>query len=118
MKKILLDLFILPSIGIYSVILLTNSYINMTYIIYENNYIIIDFWFFLHILNTFILINFYPYKININKYWFYVIFWEIIENFIIPNSFIKLNYFKEDIRDTTGDIIAAIPGSMYLIYKL
>ena len=117
MNKIFIDLLIIPSISIYSVLFFTNSYINMTYIIYKNNYIIIDYWFFLHILNTFILVSMYPYKITIKDYWKFVIIWEIIENIIIPNSLVKLNYFKEDIRDINGDIIAAIPASIYLIYK-
>ena len=54
---------------------------------------------------------------TIKDYWKFVIIWEIIENIIIPNSLVKLNYFKEDIRDINGDIIAAIPASIYLIYK-
>ena len=42
--------------------------------------------------------------------------WEIIENILIPNIFNNLNYFKEDIRDTTGDIIAALPAFIILYF--
>lgn len=50
------------------------------------------------------------------KFWYIVFGWEVIENVFIPNLSKDLYYFKEDTRDTFGDIIAAIPGYMLLYF--
>ena len=122
-KKNIIDFFLLPLMGIFIVIYLSNlKYINIKYIFYNNNYILIDYWFFIHIFNAFIGVLFYPYKLSIKKLWFFVNGWEIIENIIMPELVIpNINYnicnFRESIKDITGDLIAPIPATLLLYYK-
>ena len=94
----------------------------MKYILYNNNYIIIDCWFFIHVFNAFMGVLVYPYKLNIKKLWFFVIGWEIIENIIMPELVIpNINYnicnFSESWKDITGDLIAPVPATLLLYYK-
>ena len=114
--NILLDYCLLPFSGFFIVTYLTSLNFDFTYKLYDNYFIIIDYWFFIHILNTNLIIIFYPYKLNNLKFWYIIFGWEFIENILIPNIFTKYIYFKEDIRDTFGDIIAAIPA-FYLLNK-
>lgn len=128
-KKHIIDFFILPLIGIFIVFYLSSfKCINFQYIFYSNNYILIDYWFFIHILNTFIGVLFYPYKLSIKNLWFFVIGWEIIENILMPEIVIpninynfNMNYnltiFRETLKDLTGDLIAPIPATLFLYYK-
>ena len=114
-KIFIIDYILLPLSGIYSVKLLTKNF-DFTYKLYVNNFIIIDYWFFMHVLNTNIIVFYYPYKLTIYKFWYFVFMWEIIENILIPNTFNKLIYFKEDTRDTMGDIVAALPAFIILYF--
>ena len=66
-----------------------------------------------HVLNTYLIILFYPYKLSNYKFWYIVFGWEFIENILICNSFKKLDYFKENIRD----IVAALPAFHFLYLK-
>lgn len=116
-KSFILDFLMLPLSGISLVIYLTNSKYNVEYILYENNFIIIDYWFLIHVINTNFIVLLYPFELNLFKFWYIVFGWEFIENILIPSLFINLYYFKEEYRDIFGDIIAAIPGSCYLYYK-
>ena len=97
--SLFIDYLVLPLCSIKIVYILTNTNFNFMYSLYENNYIIIDYWFYIHVINS----NF-------------ILSWEIIENIIIPNLFKELYYYKEQPRDIFGDIVAAIPGSIYLTY--
>ena len=119
-KQYIIDLLLLPCISIYIVIFLSNY--NVKYILYNNEYIIIDYWFFIHIVNTTLIVLFYPYKLTIYKFWTLVLGWELIENIIMPEIIIpNINYnicnFKENTKDTMGDLLAAIPASFILLYK-
>ena len=116
-KQYCLDLGFLPFLGFLLVYILTNSPIDFEYILYENQFILIDYWFFIHIINTNIVVLFYPYNLTITKFWGFIIGWEILENLIIPNINKNFYYFKEDIRDTTGDLIAPLPAIL-LLYNL
>tara|TARA_X000000950_G_scaffold42032_2_gene46379 strand:+ start:10049 stop:10480 length:432 start_codon:yes stop_codon:yes gene_type:complete len=128
-KKHIIDFFILPLMGIFIVFYLSSfKCINFKYIFYSNNYILVDYWFFIHILNTFICVLFYPYKLSIKDLWFFVIGWEIIENILMPEIVIpsinynfNMNYnltnFSESLIDLTGDLIAPIPATLFLYYK-
>tara|TARA_Y100000022_G_C13187987_1_gene346647 strand:+ start:433 stop:819 length:387 start_codon:yes stop_codon:yes gene_type:complete len=111
----LMDYILLPLSGIYTVKTLSNNY-DFTYKLYENNFIIIDYWFLIHIINTNIIIFYYPYNITIYKFWYFVFGWEFIENILIPNTFNSLKYFKEDYRDTFGDIVAALAAFIILYF--
>ena len=115
--NLIIDYCFLPLSGILTVKYLTNSNFDFTYKLYENNFIIIDYWFLIHILNTNLIILFYPYKLTKYKFWYIIVGWEFIENILIPNSFKKFEYFKEDKRDTFGDIIAALPAFYFLYFK-
>jgi hypothetical protein len=112
-----IDLCLLPFIGFLLVYILTNSYINFNHIIYENKFILIDYWFFIHVINTNIVVIFYPYYLSIRRFWGLIIGWEILENLIIPNINENFYYFREDIKDTIGDLIAPIP-SILLLYNI
>ena len=114
--SLFIDYLVLPLCSIKIVYILTNTNFNFMYSLYENNYIIIDYWFYIHVINSNLLILLYPYKLNLYKYWYFILSWEIIENIIIPNLFKELYYYKEQPRDIFGDIVAAIPGSIYLTY--
>ena len=122
-KKNIIDFFMLPLMGIFIVIYLSNlKHINMKYILYNNNYIIIDCWFFIHVFNAFMGVLFYPYTLSVKKLWFFVIGWEIIENIIMPELVIpNINYnicnFSESWKDITGDLIAPVPATLLLYYK-
>jgi hypothetical protein len=113
-KQYYIDLVILPFMGIMLVYILYNSSINFNYILYENNLILIDYWFFIHIINTNLMVILYPYNLSIKKFWSFIIGWEILENLIIPNINNNLYYFKEDTKDTIGDLIAPIPATILL----
>lgn len=115
MKIFILDYCILPLFGFFVVKYLTNLDFDFDYKLYENNFIMIDYWFFIHIINTKLMVLIYPYKLSTIKFWYIVFGWEVIENFFIPNLSKDLYYFKEDIRDSFGDIIAAIPA--YILFK-
>lgn len=114
--SLFIDYLVLPLCSIKIVYILTNTNYNFKYTLYENNYIIIDYWFYIHVINSNLLILLYPYKLDLYKYWYFILSWEIIENIIIPNLFKELYYYKEEPRDSFGDIVAAIPGSIYLTY--
>jgi hypothetical protein len=114
--SLFIDYVVLPLCSIKIVYILTNTNYNFMYTLYENNYIIIDYWFYIHVINSNLLILLYPYKLDLYKYWYFILSWEIIENIIIPNLFKELYYYKEEPRDSFGDIVAAIPGSIYLTY--
>lgn len=112
-----IDLCLLPFIGFLLVYTLTNSSINFNHIIYENKFILIDYWFFIHVINTNIVVIFYPYYLSIERFWGLIIGWEILENLIIPNINNDFYYFREDIKDTIGDLIAPIP-SLLVLYNI
>ena len=116
-NNLIIDYGVLPLSGFLVVKYLTSLNFDFTYKLYENNFIIIDYWFLIHILNTNLIILFYPYKLNIYKFWYIVFGWEFFENILIPNSFKKFEYFKEEKRDTFGDIIAALPAFYFLYFK-
>lgn len=89
---------------------------------YESSYILINGWFFFHIYNTLLLVMCFP-KISIRKMIKLVIFWEILENIIVPtlgimiqNQFM-MTQFKERYNDIVGDLIAPIPSLCYLYYQ-
>ena len=109
-KKPIVDYVILPNIGILTVILLSNIKFKLNTYIYQNNIIYIDYWFFIHILNSNLLVLLYPYYLSRVKYSAFIFGWEILENLIVPSISNKLFYFREDPRNTFGDIIAAIPA--------
>jgi hypothetical protein len=71
----------------------------------------------LHVINTNIVVIFYPYYLSIRRFWGLIIGWEILENLIIPNINENFYYFREDIKDTIGDLIAPIP-SILLLYNI
>lgn len=114
-NNLIIDYWVLPLLGFGVVKYLTSLNFDFTYKLYENNFIIIDYWFLIHILNTNLIILFYPYKLSNYKFWYIVIGWEFIENMLIPNTFKNLHYFKEDIRDGLGDILAALPAFYFLL---
>ena len=116
-NNLIIDYGFMPLSGFLVVKYLTSLNFDFTYKLYENNFIIIDYWFLIHILNTNLIIIFYPYKLSNYKFWYIVFGWEFIENILIPNNFKKFDYFKEDIRDTFGDIVAALPASYFLYLK-
>ena len=86
----------------------------MDIILFENQYISLDFWFLFHIFNTNLVIQ--VYKNSITSFWyiFCVIGWEVIENLIIPNLFPPLFYFKETWQNIVGDLLAAVPAYLML----
>ena len=111
------DFIIMPTIAVLIVLVLNNEInFDFTETIYENNWIIIDSWFFIHILMTSLIAMYYPYNLSIRKFWLIIIVWEILENIILPNTFAIFGGFKENIKDTFGDILAPIPAT-YLLYK-
>jgi hypothetical protein len=88
---------------------------------YESPYILINGWFFFHICNTLVLAKCFP-KTSIRKMMKLVVFWEILENIIVPtlgviiqNQFM-MTQFKERYNDIAGDLIAPIPSLCYLYY--
>lgn len=121
-KKYIIDFLVLPLMGIFIVMYLSNlKHINMKYILYNNNYIIIDYWFFIHVFNAFMGVLFYPYTLSVKKLWFFVIGWEIVENIVMPELVIpNINYnicnFSESFQDITGDLIAPVPATLLLYY--
>lgn len=116
------EFFMLPVIGIFNVCFI-QSYLKFifSYKFYENDFILINGWFFFHVYNTLILSLVYPYKLSAYKMAFLVVSWEILENIIVPNfgiyigSELLYNNFREPLNDITGDIIAALP-SIYILY--
>jgi len=114
-NNLIIDYGVLPLFGFWVVKYLTSLNFDFTYKLYENNFIIIDYWFLIHIFNTNLIILLYPYKLSNYKFWYIVIGWEFIENMLIPNTFKNLDYFKEDIRDMFGDMLAALPAFYFLL---
>lgn len=115
-NNLILDYGILPTMGVFIVKYLTSLDFEFAHKLYENNFIIIDYWFLIHIINTNLFVLLYPYSMSSIKFWYIIFGWEFIENYLIPNIINEFKYFKEDPRDTFGDIIAAIPA-YYLLSK-
>ena len=116
-NNLIIDYCFLPLFGVLVVKILSNTVYDFSYKLYENKYLIIDYWFFIHIINTNLIILIYPYELSNYKFWYLVFGWEFIENILIPNTVYELTYFKEDIKNTFGDIIAAIPAFYFLQLK-
>ena len=83
-------------------------------ILFQNDFISIDYWFFIHVLNTNLVVL--AYKESISCFWFMfcVLGWEVLENGIIPNLHPSVAYYRETIPNTIGDIVAAIPAFLLL----
>lgn len=95
-------------LSIIFVIYINNNYSSyFNYIHFKNNIIIFDNWSFVHLIST-ILIQI-VFKLSFKKMLIIVLLWEIIENLIL-GSLDNTKYFKEDHRDTFGDIVIAIPS--------
>ena len=109
-----IDYLFIPTYSLMFVYVLENTSYHFKSLLYENAYIYIDYWFIIHIINCFLLIHIYPYSMSIYKYMSFVICWEILENICIPQLHSSFSFYKENIRDTFGDIIASIPGAIYL----
>ena len=108
LKLDLYDYVIGIILSIIFFIYINNNYSKyFNHIHYENNVIIFDNWSFVHLISTIIIQIIF--KFSFKKMLIIVIFWEIVEN-IIMASFNNTKYFKEDPRDTFGDIIIAIPS--------
>ena len=76
--------------------------------LYENDYMIIDYWFFVHVFNNICIAKFYPRKLTKKQFLMIPFGWEIIENIIIPN--IGCSSFKEHWKDTVGDVLSVVPA--------
>ena len=100
---LLFDFCVLPFLGVMLVIFLTRMNNSNIHIYYQDGIILIDYWFFIHVINTLIVALYYPYNLTMQKFWTLIFGWEIIENVLIPNTFNNCEYFKEDIKDTIGD---------------
>ena len=113
---LLFDFCVLPFLGVMLVIFLTTINNSVIHIYYQNSVILIDYWFFIHVINTLIIAVYYPYNLTMQKFWTLIIGWEIIENILIPNTFNNCEYFKEDTKDTIGDLIAPLPASLVVYF--
>tara|TARA_Y100001972_G_scaffold125832_1_gene177954 strand:- start:1376 stop:1693 length:318 start_codon:yes stop_codon:yes gene_type:complete len=80
--------------------------------LYENDFLMIDYWFLVHTFNNICIAKFYPKKLNKFQFILIPFFWEIIENYIVPN--IGCDGFKEEWKDTFGDILSIIPGYLMI----
>ena len=111
----IVNILILISLAILKVIVLSKYFKNeLEYVYYENNYISIDIWFLIHIINNIIIL--YIFDISYELFLFLVLGWEVLENIILPNLFKSLNYFKETQKNINGDILAAIPAILLKYY--
>lgn len=77
--------------------------------LYENDYLIIDYWFFVHVFNNMCIANFYPKKLSKLEFLMIPFVWELIENLILPNT-ICGSSIRENWKDTFGDILSVIPA--------
>ena len=55
----------------------------------------IDSWFFIHVLNTNLLVYFYPYPLSSVHFITIVTGWEVLENFLVPSLHTSLSYFRK-----------------------
>ena len=112
----LIDFLALPFISITLVYVLGKNYIHLTSPLItlptgiDETKLLIDSWFFIHILNTNIVVLLYPYPLSRNHFLIMVVGWEIIENVIIPNLHSSLYFFRESSSNIMGDLIAALPA--------
>jgi hypothetical protein len=120
---VLIEYLFFPCYAVLNVIFI-QSYFKSLFAtkFYESQYILINGWFFFHIYNTLLLVMCFP-KISVRKMIKLVIFWEILENIIVPtlgiiiqNQFM-MTQFKERYNDIAGDLIAPIPSLCYLYYQ-
>ena len=111
----LLYLSILSILNVQVLSFITNRKLEL--ILYENAWIAIDFWFFIHILNTNLIV--YAYRNSIRTRWYFVcvVGWELIENIIAPSLSKSLNYFRETPQNLMGDLIAAIPAFLIHLHN-
>lgn len=77
-------------------------------ILFENNLFILDYWFLIHVFNNICIAKFYPKKLTKINFLMIPLGWEIIENIIIPT--IGYESFRENWRDTMGDLLSIIPA--------
>ena len=119
MKKLnlsIVNILILICLSILKVITLSKFFKNeLEYVYYENNFISVDIWFLIHIINNILIL--YIFDISFELFIFLVLGWEVLENIILPNLFISLNYFKETHKNIIGDILAAIPAILLKYYN-
>ena len=116
MFNLLIDFLALPFISITLVYVLERNYTHLTSPLItlptgiDETEILMDSWFFIHILNTNLVVLLYPYHLSRNHFIIMVVGWEIIENIIIPNLHSSLYFFRESSSNIIGDLIAALPA--------
>ena len=116
MINIIIDLCVLPLLSISLVCVLEKS-LSLSNTLVQISTMEIDSWFFIHVLNTNLLVLFYPSPLSSAHFITIVTGWEIIENFVVPSLHSSLEYFRENNCNIIGDLIAAIPAFLILQYQ-
>lgn len=112
-----MNIIILICLAILKVNILTKFFKEeLEYVYYENNFISIDIWSLIHVINNILILNLF--NISLEIFIGMVIGWEILENLIIPSIFPSLTYFKETKKNIIGDIITAIPAITLKQYEI
>lgn len=113
MINIIIDLCVLPLLSVSLVCALEKS-LSLSNTLVQLSTLEIDSWFFIHVLNTNLLVFFYPYPLSSAHFITIVTGWEVLENFLVPSLHTSLGYFRENNCNIIGDLIAAIPAFFIL----
>ena len=83
------------------------------YIFFKNEYFEVDTYTFIHFSVTLIIAIFYPFYLDGFIMTFFVVGWDIVENYILPNISYHFAFCKETPQNILTDWIVAIPAILY-----
>lgn len=83
------------------------------YIFFKNDYIEIDTYTFIHFAVALIIAFFYPFYLDGFIMTFFVVGWDILENYILPAISDHFAFCKETPQNIFTDWIVAIPAILY-----
>ena len=73
----------------------------------------VNTWTLVHLLTTHALTHLYP-KLTFRRYWLLVVGWEFVEQGLVPHAVRGAEFFCETWGDMIGDLLVAIPASLWL----
>lgn len=71
----------------------------------------VNLWTGVHLLMTHVLLHVYP-GLSEAEYWGLIVGWELLEQLAIPR--VLCDHFRETWGDVVGDLLAAVPASLWL----
>ncbi len=83
------------------------------YVFFKNQYFEVDTYTFIHFTGTLAIAIYYPFYLDGFIMTFFVVGWDILENFILPTVSDHFAFCKETPQNIITDWIVAIPAILY-----